>query len=448
MLIPSQIRRPNALGYALTALVIVLLGIVSSAYVYTQVDTAGREHIKDRAQTVAEMLSKEDVMDLSGKSSDIDTSSYERIKSILTRIRQVNSDVRFAYLVGVHPNGDIFFYADSEDPSSEDYSPPGQEYEEAPPAMRGMFDTGIPVTEGPVRDRWGVWVSAYAPVRDDGGRIIALLGLDLPASEFITDVVAYSLLPLLVALVLLVLLTAAERLHAREYRSVGQKAEFLSIASHEIRTPLTGIRWAVESMLSNRTNPVTGDTKTTLERVHESCLMLIARINNLLDVTAFESRGVSVLKKSDIEIPSFVEEIVESLALSAMQRQVRIVIDPSVRDAGTFTADPQTMHHVFFNLIANAVKYTNPNTEVRIQYERSPRMHVFSFVDHGPGMSAHDQAHIFEGYHRTEAAVRSGQYGSGLGLYLARTAANLHGGSVDVLSTVGEGARFTLTIPT
>lgn len=447
MLIPSQIRRPNALGYALVALVIVSLGVLSSAYVYTQIDQSGREHIKDRAQTVAEMFPKADIEELAGASYDLGTPAYARVKNTLTRIRQVNSDVRFAYLVGTHSNGNIFFFADSENPSSQDYSPPGQEYEEASPAMHDMFETGVPVTEGPDRDRWGVWISAYAPVRDDSGKIIALLGLDLPASQYVTDVVAYSLLPLLVALLLLVLITAAERMHAREYRSIAQKAEFLSIASHEIRTPLTGIRWAVESMLSSRTNPVAGELRTTLERVHEGCLMLIARINNLLDVTAFESRGVSVLKKSDIDIPSFVHEIVESLELSAMQREVRIVIDPSVEEAGVFRADPQTMHHVFFNLMANAVKYTNPNTEVRIAYERSPRMHVFCFVDQGPGMSAHDQAHIFEGYHRTEAAVRSGQYGSGLGLYLARTAAELHGGSVNVMSTLGEGARFTLTIP-
>lgn len=161
--------------------------------------------------------------------------------------------------------------------------------------------------------------------------------------------------------------------------------------------------------------------------------MLIARINNLLDVTAFESRGVSVLKKSDIDIPSFVHEIVESLELSAMQREVRIVIDPSVEEAGVFRADPQTMHHVFFNLMANAVKYTNPNTEVRIAYERSPRMHVFCFVDQGPGMSAHDQAHIFEG-------MRPVSIGSGLDS-LTRTA-ELHGGSVNVMSTLGEESRL------
>lgn len=447
MLFPTQIRRPNPLAYAFTAVAIVAIGIAASIFVYIQMDQSLRGHIMDRALTVAESLSIADISALAGDARDLESESYARLKSLLTRIREVNDDTRFVYLVDTRPNDTLLFLVDSEPADSPDYSPPGQEYTEATPAMHELFRTGQVVTEGPNRDRWGVWISAYAPVVDADGTVIALLGIDLPAYQYMLDIAAYSLLPLLIALLLLVLVTGAERLHAREFQSLGQKAEFLSIASHEIRTPLTGIRWAVESVLTSKKNPVPDDLRVILEHVHESCLMLIARVNNLLDVTALENRGSEVLHKSTITIPSFVEEIVDSLSLSAMQRNVEILIDPSVALAGSLTADPQTMHHVFFNLIANGVKYTNPGTHVVISYAATKSMHVFTVADEGPGMSPHDQQRIFEGYHRTPEAVRSGQYGSGLGLYLVRKATEMHRGTVTVESSPGKGARFTLSLP-
>lgn len=447
MLLPRHIRRPNELGYALTAVAIVVLGIASSAYVYMSVDQAGRAHIQDRAQTLAVAIPYEQVTQLHGDVRDEGTPAYDSLKSLLTRIRVANRDVRFAYLIGKDANNTLFFYADSEPTTSSEYSPPGQAYPEATEPMRQVFVERLVATEGPSRDRWGVWISAYAPVVDGAGRVVALAGLDLPATEFLLNSVLYASLPLLIALVLLVLISAAERMHAREYRAIGQKAEFLSIASHEIRTPLTGIRWAVESLLKDKTITLDARATSMLERVHDSCIMLVARINNLLDVTAFESQGRAVLQKSPIQLKSFLEEIAESLALSARERDITIDIDASFDDAPALVADPQTMHHVFFNLIANGVKYTQEHTTVRVSYRAEPKWHVITVRDDGPGMSPEDMQHIFEGYHRTEEAVRSGQYGSGLGLYLVRQAAEMHGGSIRVDSAKGMGAVFTLRMP-
>lgn len=447
MLIPHQIRRPNALAYAFAAIGVVVVGIVASAYVYVAVDRTGRTHIEDRAQTVAVAMSGDLIDRLSGTEADVHSADYRVLKTLLMHMREVNQDVRFAYLVGRHTDGSLFFYADSENPSSSEYSPPGQDYPEATPLMHRVLEAGVSATEGPSPDRWGVWISGYAPVYDSTGRVVALLGLDLPASEFLITALAYSLLPLFLTLLVLILLAAAERMHAKEFKAVGQKAEFLSIASHEIRTPLTGIRWAIETVLKGRNAPTDPEIRTILERVHENCIMLIARVNNLLDVTAFETRGGKVLHRSTFAIKPFVEEIAESLELSAEERDIRVVIDASYDTASTLTADAQTMHHVFFNLIANAIKYTHPHTEVQLTYALERHMHMFRFIDKGPGMSKADQQHIFEGYHRTEEAVRSGQYGSGLGLYLVRKAAEIHGGSVRVESAPGKGACFTLIIP-
>lgn len=446
-LIPAQIKRPNPLAYAFVGMAVLAIGIASSLYVYVMVDRTGRAHIVDRVQTIAQVIPGDTLAAIAAHPGNEERQEYQALKALLMRMREVNRDVRFMYVVAAHEDKSLYFLADSEDPDSSEYSPPGQAYPEATDFMKSVVLLGVSGTEGPDQDRWGVWISGYAPVYDSTGRVVALIGMDIPAFEFMLTTAAYSLLPLLVALVFLVFVTSAERVHAREYKAVAQKAQFLSIASHEIRTPLTGIRWAVETLLASKQSPLPPDLRSMLEQVHENTIMLIARINNLLDVTAFETRAGGVLHKSRFAAQPFIEGIAESLKLSAAQRRVTIRIDSSVTDAGEIVADQQTMHHVFFNVLANAVKYTREDTEVVVSYRGMPHMHEFAVADEGPGMSAVDARHVFDGYHRTEEAVRSGQYGSGLGLYLVRTAIELHGGTVRVESELGKGSTFILALP-
>jgi signal transduction histidine kinase len=444
MLSPSGLH-PRRLLFIASLAAVALVGIGSSAYVYLQVDHASRLHVLDRASTIAALIPPDTLRELKGAPGDANDPAYLALKDQLSRVRNVNQDARFVYLIGrSETDGTLFFYADSEPADSEDYSPPGQTYEEATPVMHALFENGAAVTEGPDRDRWGVWMSGYAPVYGASGQVEGLLGIDLPATQYFADIAAYSLLPLLIALLFIVGLVAGQRARSRELRYVEQKAEFLSIASHEIRTPLTGIRWAIEGLMKG--SPEGSRQRQVLALVHENCLNLIARINNLLDVTKLEREDAVRLKKEPLVIGPFVEDILKSLALSAEQRGIALKLDPSVLGAGLVDADQQMLHHAFFNLISNAIKYADEGTEVWISYRHDEDMHRFSVNDRGPGIRLEDQAAIFEGYHRTREAVRSGQYGTGLGLYLVKRAAELHGGTVAVESGP-ESTTFTLSLP-
>jgi len=447
MLLPDARMKRRTAAFLAIAAALVLVGVASSLYVFSQVDRAGRAHILERAATIAIAVPPEDLARISGTEEDLGTPSYESLKSLLMRMRAANHDARFLYLMGRNEAGELFFYADSEAAESPDHSPPGQVYYEATPAMRALFQDGQPRTEGPDRDRWGLWISGYAPVVDRSGEVTAMLGMDLPAGKYLGDALAYAVLPLLVTFALLILLAAAEQGRRRELASLEQKAEFLSIASHEIRTPLTGIRWAIEGLLRQESAKADPRTRTLLELVHESCLGLIGRVNNLLDLTAIEGRRTAMVRPESLPIGPFLRDIADSLALSAKQRGVSLVLDASVETAGTLRADRQMMHHAFFNLLTNAIKYTHEGTEVTVSYEHADGMHAFRVRDRGDGIREEDRERIFEGYRRTKEAVRSGQYGTGLGLYLARKAAELHGGTIRVMSAPGNGATFVLTLP-
>jgi len=420
-------------------------GILSSILVYQEVDRTGRAHIVDRAATLAAAIPVSELALLTGTEADLESPSYQALKDLLMNVRAVNSDVRFIYLIGAQDTGELFFYVDSEPADSEDYSPPGQEYSEATAAMHALFVDHEARTEGPDQDRWGVWISGYAPVTDTEGTVVALLGIDLPAQEYLTTVFIYSILPLLISVFLVILFLLLNHARRLERRRIEQKAEFLSIASHEIRTPLTGVRWAVETLSRNTTLPE--EDKKLLTMVHENTVGLIARINNFLDVSAMEARKGKALAKEAIGIKELFVGLAGNLILSAKQRDVTITLDPSIEKAGSFVADRQMMHHTFFNLLANAVKYTRQGTEVRVSYEEGKKEHVFSIQDHGEGIAAADRKKIFEGYNRLRAAIRSGEPGSGLGLYLTKRAVTLHKGTVEVTSTPGEGSTFIVRIP-
>lgn len=440
---PAKVR----IATVVAILSVLLIGIASSVYVFTQVDSSGKDHILERAATIAVAVPQEEVRELAGTEDDLGTPAYEQVKLFLEQMRSANHDARFLYLIGQKPDGALFFYADSEPAESEDYSPPGQVYYEATDAMYAVFANGRKSTEGPDRDRWGLWISGYAPVVNEAGDVVAMLGMDLPANRYLSDVFAYSVLPLLVAFALILIIVAMERSRRQELAYLEQKAEFLSIASHEIRTPLTGIRWAIEGLLKRENPPVDPKTRALLALVHESCLGLLARVNNLLDLTALEGKRTSSVRMERILVRPFLEDIMDSLALSARQRQVTLRIDASISEDAAFVADRQMMHHAFFNLLTNAIKYTKEGTDVSVSYQHADGMHAFRVTDKGEGVEQADQDRIFAGYYRTREAVRSGQYGTGLGLYLVRKAAELHGGSVSVSSKSGEGATFSLQIP-
>ncbi len=124
------------------------------------------------------------VKNLKGLPEDRGTGAYDSVHEELQDIRQAVPGSRFAYLVTVK-DGKVIFLADSEAPTSPDYSPPGQVYGEASDALRGVFVTRAPATEGPVVDRWGTWVSGFAPVIDpETGAVIAVLGVDIGAATW------------------------------------------------------------------------------------------------------------------------------------------------------------------------------------------------------------------------------------------------------------------------
>jgi two-component system sensor histidine kinase/response regulator len=200
-------RGPWLAGAVVTVLI---AGVFFAWWMIARADREMRAELLRQTRLVSLAVNVQDVQALSGTEADLDNPAYRQLKELLSSLRSADPKCRFVYLLGRKADGRIFFFVDSEPADSKDCSPPGQVYEEAPAGYRRMFDTKAEVVEGPVTDRWGMWVSALVPLTDPGtGVVLSVLGMDIDARTWRWEVGARAATPVGVMLVLFIGLAAA-----------------------------------------------------------------------------------------------------------------------------------------------------------------------------------------------------------------------------------------------
>lgn len=210
---PAPARRDRS--HLWLGLAIFLATLVASWFFVDFVSRTGyrleRERIMSLARTTAATLESGRIAALRGDETDVGTPGFDGVRDELRRARDVNrDDFRFVYLMRPSPDDDkrMIFLADAEAPASADYSAPGDVYDGPSANLLSVYRTGTAVVEAPTRDRWGYWVTGIAPVRDAGGRIVAVLGMDIRADAWLATLqryraFAYAICGLVLALELL-----------------------------------------------------------------------------------------------------------------------------------------------------------------------------------------------------------------------------------------------------
>lgn len=194
---------------ALLLLIIFVGGIFFAWLTVFRADHGERESLLQQAHLVAQAISVERIKTFLGTAADLENPSYLRLKEQIAAIRSANPLCRFIYLMGRKTDGTVFFFVDSEPVTSQDYSPPGQIYEEVSEEYRQVFDTKAAIVEGPVTDRWGTWVSALVPMSDpQTDTVIAVLGMDIDAHIWKQDVISKAVLPIGLMFVLLIVVVS------------------------------------------------------------------------------------------------------------------------------------------------------------------------------------------------------------------------------------------------
>ena len=223
------------------------------------------------------------------------------------------------------------------------------------------------------------------------------------------------------------------------------KSQFVSVVSHELRTPMTSIKGYVENLLDGLAGALTHKQTYSLDRVKHNVERLTRMINELLDLSKIEA-GRLDLALAPIALPEVAEEVVESYQAAANQRSIVLrAIFPM--PLPRVMADADKLSRVLINLVHNAIKFTPHEGKIVVEGRVNEGRHVeVSVTDSGNGIPPHDIEKIFDKFYWSESAPVEAR-GAGLGLAIAKNLVELHGGAIRVESTLGQGSRFSFTVP-
>lgn len=222
------------------------------------------------------------------------------------------------------------------------------------------------------------------------------------------------------------------------------KDHFLQNVNHELRTPLTAIvGWT--DLLSEENL----DEKTLsrgLAQVRQSARVLLALIDDLLDLARMD-RGSLSLDRRPVHLPDVIQRSIDTVRMMAEGRSVSIIQAPLPAQLVAVRADPLRLQQVLWNLLANAIKFSRRHGRVVVRLEREGERYVVSIEDDGIGIPAGELAHVFERFRQVDGSPTRQHAGMGIGLALARSLVELHGGTIWAESVVGKGSRFTFALP-
>ncbi len=230
-------------------------------------------------------------------------------------------------------------------------------------------------------------------------------------------------------------------------RASRAKSEFLANMSHELRTPLNAIIGFSEVIKDERLGPVGTPTYGDYaHKIHESGLHLLDLVNDILDLSMVEAGAVD-LADEVLEVSKIVEAAVRLIEQAAAKRSLKI--DRILPDGlPMLRADPCKLQQVLLNLLSNAIKFTPPRGRVCVKaWNSADGGFVIQVVDTGVGIASADIPKALSHFGRIGNVFTRQQGGTGLGLPLAKTLVELHGGSLDLQSAVGRGTTVTIRLP-
>ena len=225
------------------------------------------------------------------------------------------------------------------------------------------------------------------------------------------------------------------------------KSQFVASMSHELRTPLNAIIGLTEMMVSNAARFGTEKAVEPLRRVHGAGTHLLGLINQVLDLSKIEA-GKLELSPETVNLAPLLEDVIGTARQLAEQNKNRLVVE-SPDNLGTLTVDPMRLRQILLNLLSNACKFTKQGeVKLRVKKVVDGRNWIeIAVADTGIGMTAEQQAKLFEEFTQADSSTARQYGGTGLGLAITRKLARMMGGDVTVTSEPGKGSVFTVRLP-
>jgi len=230
---------------------------------------------------------------------------------------------------------------------------------------------------------------------------------------------------------------------AQEQRLALLQRNFVSMASHEFRTPLTVIDGHARRLIKMKDRMPPEEVSERAGKVRSAVLRLTHLIDNLLNSSRLIDGDAGLhFHPTDIDVATLLHEVCQ---LHREMVPASIILERFGSTPLPIRGDQKLLFQMYSNLLSNALKYSPGGGAIEIGAATADGDIVVTIADHGIGIPASDLDRLFERYHRGSNV--SGIVGTGVGLYLVKMVADLHGGRIEVASKEGEGSRFTVRLP-
>ena len=397
--------------------------------------------------------------------SRLGTPFYRSLVMQLRSVKRANPDITFTYLLEpTQDPGVMKFLADADvlalQPSLNfnedevtDEGFPGSEYD-----VSGIeaIQTGrvysIPTTSPEIyEDYWGKLYSAYAPIKDKHGDLVAVLSIDIDITDY-NRLIKATFLPF--ALISVIMIAMIYGLALGLLKLWGnrvelmqdldrQKDELLGIVSHQLATPISALKWDFEMLLDGDFGKFNKEQTDFFGKLQGVARHLADLASMILDVSRIQLGRMKV-DRTDLNLQEFFGEILAVMEARAQERKVHLT-SAMPEKIGTMKLDKRLMHMIVENLMSNAVKYTPEGGKVKLDVSTTDKELKIVVSDTGCGIPKQDHDKIFGKLFRA-SNVRNVD-GNGFGLYVVKGAVEAQGGNIRFESEEGKGTSFIVLLP-
>jgi len=403
---------------------------------------------------------------------------WSKVVNQLLKVENNNDDILFAYIFRKTKNdhSKMEFVADSHslnpyantdsDPTNDvdanndgkieadgpDYLQwPGQPYDNPPKDTFAAYNGAMTNSEL-YSDSFGEVITGYAPIKDEKGKTVAVLAIDIRAGDFfrITRQTLYPFLAFITFLigVLLILAWGLIKIWNKRVELVEQldrqKDELLGLVSHQLATPVSSIKWYLEMLRDGDLGDLTQEQKAHVSAMHGIGESMSDLVSMILDVSRIQL-GRMRIEKQDLNLKDFFHELISTITPKAKEKMIQFNVNvPAEFPAAKL--DRRYTNMTIENLLSNAVKYTPEGGTVNFTVKLQENRMTVTVADTGMGIPAEEQPKIFGRMFRASNA-RNAIDGNGFGLYVAKGAVEAQGGKIWFESTEGKGTIFYVELP-